>query len=370
MQSQLPSWKANGNSTCHLHGTDLCFSVNAHQPSTQAQPAEYSSSKNVDPTQRAGERACLHPAAPQTSMLLCSFERCLGLAPYRCDSCAEWVCKQHCQAHTRAYTFWVACQGYQVRQRLGTPLQPGPLVKQRLGTPLQPVPTDGSPTVTGMPPGDDTICEFHRCHRPAQRRCNGDNSWNCHHHTLSSRRRARCWDCGLDRHGANPPSLPAQDSRQQKRDQNRRVGGPLRRMKPKTKDLYNYSVRTFIRRVALHMAWLQTNEGLDAGACAFIMMAWQESETRALVGNLISGIGDSKPSLRQGLHGARRLHTAWIKRELGGRCCPMTGWMARAIAGLLLFWRFEREAFVVLFCVHCWQWLPQPARHKNFYQAR
>jgi len=78
------------------------------------------------------------------------------------------------------------------------------------------------------------------------------------------------------------------------------------------------------------------------------MMAWQEGDTRALVGNLISGIGDSEPSLRQWLHGARRLHTAWIKRELGGRCCPMTGWMARAIAGLLLFWNFEREAFVFL----------------------
>ena len=101
------------------------------------------------------------------------------------------------------------------------------------------------------------------------------------------------------------------------RAQSRRVGGPLRTVKPKTKDLYNYSLRTFVRWVALHMAWPQTNEGLDACACAFIMMAWQEGETRALVGNLISGIGDSEPSLRQWLHGARRLHAAYSMDQKG-----------------------------------------------------
>ena len=109
----------------------------AYRPSRQKIPVQ----RMLTLPQRASEEACLLPAAPQTSVLLCSFERCLALAPYRCDNCAEGVCKQHCHAHTRAYTFCVACQGYQVRQRLGTPLIPGPLVKQRLGTPLQPVPT-------------------------------------------------------------------------------------------------------------------------------------------------------------------------------------------------------------------------------------
>ena len=151
----------------------ICAFVRTHlnptnKPSRQKIPVQ----KMLTSTHRSSEEACLHPAAPQTSVLLCSFERCLALAPYQCDSCAEWVCKQHCHAHTRAYTFCVACQGYQVRQRLGTPLQPGPLVKQRLGTPLQPTLTAGSPAVTGMPPGDDTSCEIHRCHRPARWRCN------------------------------------------------------------------------------------------------------------------------------------------------------------------------------------------------------
>ena len=181
-----------------------------------------------------------------------------------------------------------------------TPLQPGPLVKQRLGTPSRPVPTVGSPTVTGMPPGDDATCEIHQCHRPARWRCDTCGRWICHRHTLSGRRRARCWDCGLYRHCANPPALPTQDSRQQKRAQSRRVGGPLRAVKPKTKGSCNYSVRTFVRWVALHVAWPQTT----------IMMAWQEGETRALVRNLISGISGNKPSVRQWLHGTRRLHTA------------------------------------------------------------
>ena len=93
-------------------------------------------------TQRSSGDACRHSAAPQASVLLCSVERCLALAPYQCDNCAEWVCKRLCHAHTRAYTFCVACQGHQVKQRLGTPLQPGPLVKQRLGTPLPPTPAN------------------------------------------------------------------------------------------------------------------------------------------------------------------------------------------------------------------------------------
>ena len=79
----------------------------------------------------------------------------------------------------------------------------------------------------------------------------------------------------------------------------RRVGGPARTVKPKTKDLYNYSLRTVVCWVALHKAWPQTNKGLDACACTLIMVAWQEGETRALVRNLISSIDDSEPSLRQ-----------------------------------------------------------------------
>jgi hypothetical protein len=115
-------------------------------------------------------------------------------------------------------------------------------------------------------------------------------------------------------------------------------------MSPMTKDLYNLSVQNFVRWMALHMAWPQGKKQLDACAGAFIMMAGQECETGALVRNLISSIGDSKPSLRQVLHGTRRLHTAWSKGEIRGRYCPSTSWIARAIAGLLLFWTFELEA--------------------------
>ena len=132
----------------------------------------------------------------------------------------------------------------------------------------------------------------------------------------------------------------------------RRVGGPLKTVKDKTKALYQYSVRVFVRWVLLHSCWPELNEELDAEVCAFIVACWQEGETRALVANLLSGIGDSQPCLRLSLHGARRLHRVWIKKELGGRCCPRSMWMARAIAGLLLWWGKEEQAFTLLLGYH------------------
>ena len=127
----------------------------------------------------------------------------------------------------------------------------------------------------------------------------------------------------------------------------RRVGGPLKTVKDKRKSLYDFSLRTFVQWALLHLVWPSANEDLDSAVCAFILVAWQEGETRALVANLLSAIGDTEPSLRLWLHGARRLHQAWVKRELGGRCCPMSRWMARAIAGVLLWWKKERQSFVV-----------------------
>ena len=76
--------------------------------------------------------------------------------------------------------------------------------------------------------------------------------------------------------------------------------------------------------------------------------AWQAEETRALVANRLVAIGDTKPSLRLWLHRARRLHQAWVKRELRSRCCPLSRWMATAIAGVLLWWKKQKHSVVAL----------------------
>jgi len=65
--------------------------------------------------------------------------------------------------------------------------------------------------VSGTPPSDDISCEIDRCHRPARWRCTGCDRWICHHHTLSNRRRARCWDCRLDGQ-ANEDQVPEENS--------------------------------------------------------------------------------------------------------------------------------------------------------------
>ena len=157
---------------------------------------------------------------PQASVLICPFAQCLALAPYLCDNCAEWACKQHCHAHTQAYTFCVACQGYLVRRGGAIPLQPGLIVRTKSTAKIK------SSPMLGTAPEGNVTCEIQRCHMPAKGRCIACDRWVCHHHTLSSRRRARCSDCGLGRHSARHPSLPAQDNQQQSRQSLRMRRGP------------------------------------------------------------------------------------------------------------------------------------------------
>jgi hypothetical protein len=148
---------------------------------------------------------------------LCSMEECLQIATSLCDNCQQSMCSECCSAFDKGHMLCSLCCAspevprHQVTQRLGTPLQPGPLVTQRLGTPLLPTPPN-EPLVkqrlgTPLRPGEDTSGEIHRNHRSARWRCTACDRRICHPHTLSNRRRARCWECGLDRAEANPPSL-------------------------------------------------------------------------------------------------------------------------------------------------------------------
>ena len=132
----------------------------------------------------------------------------------------------------------------------------------------------------------------------------------------------------------------------------RRSGGPLKTVQDKTRALYDMSLQCFVHWALQTACWPEIKEELDSAVCQFILAAWQEGETRALVANLISGISDAEPSLRNYLAGARRLHMAWIKRELGGRCCPIPWWMARAIAGMLLHWSYVEDCTMVLLGHH------------------
>jgi len=185
----------------------------------------------------AFDRTHLNPADKPSRMLLpltssagrkrdfrnlCSTKECLQIATSLCDNCQQNMCGERCSAFDKGHMLCSLCCASsevprrQVTQRLGTPLQPGPLVTQRLGTPLPPTPPDKPPAIqplvkqrfgTPLPPGEDTSCEIHRCHRPPRWRCTACDRWICHHHILSNRRRARCWDYDLDHDDANTPSL-------------------------------------------------------------------------------------------------------------------------------------------------------------------
>ena len=208
LQPQLPHRARRRASAGNRHGADLCLCPQHQNPTDKP-------SRMLLPLTSYAKRK-------RDFRNLCSMEECLHIATSLCDQCQQRMCNEHCSAFDSRYVLCSLCcaspkvPGYQVRQRLGTPLQPGPLVKQRLGTPLPPTPSDEPPAIkpsakqrlgTPLPPGDDTSCEIHRCHRPARWRCNACDRWICHHHSLSNRRRARCWDCDLDRDDANPPSL-------------------------------------------------------------------------------------------------------------------------------------------------------------------
>ena len=132
----------------------------------------------------------------------------------------------------------------------------------------------------------------------------------------------------------------------------RRVGGPLKTVLDKTKKLYDVSLKLFCSWCAAHGKWPDSKDELDHAACQFLMHCWQEGETRAVVANLLSGIGNSEPSLKWHLAGTRRLYAAWVKRELGARCCPITWSMAEAIAGILLHWSWIEEGAMVLLLHH------------------
>ena len=132
-----------------------------------------------------------------------------------------------------------------------------------------------------------------------------------------------------------------------------RVGGPLKTVQDKTRRLYDFSLKLFWLWSSVTGQWPQSNEELDAVATQFLLHCWQEGETRAVVANLLSGISDTEPSLRSHLGGTRRLYQAWIRRELGSRCCPVTLQMAEALAGLMIHWDFFEDAVMILLLHHC-----------------
>ncbi len=94
--------------------------------------------------------------------------------------------------------------------------------------------------------------------------------------------------------------------------------------------------------------WPEVKEEVDSTVCQSILTAWGRNRSGALVADRISKLGDSEPSLRSYLAGARRLHMDWIKREHGGRGCPIPWWMVCAIADMLLHWSCIKDCTMVL----------------------
>jgi len=137
------------------------------------------------------------------------------------------------------------------------------------------------------------------------------------------------------------------------RQQLRCLGGPLKTVRDKTRQLYDFSLQLYLVWATMEESWPLSNEELDASCSRFLLHCWQEGETRATVANLLSCIGDREPSLRWHLSGTRRLHRTWIKRELGVRCCALYWSMTEALAGLFLHWGWLHEALMALLMHHC-----------------
>ena len=122
----------------------------------------------------------------------------------------------------------------------------------------------------------------------------------------------------------------------------------------RTLECYRRACTTFFVYVHVHKLKFPANVfEYDMLLCGFIEQAWQEGESKGLVGNLLSGLAHYVPALRRCMAGAWRLHAAWGKLELPCRAWPLTKRQACGIAGVLISWNYDDVALCVLLGFHC-----------------
>ncbi len=108
----------------------------------------------------------------------------------------------------------------------------------------------------------------------------------------------------------------------------RRAGlGPLQKLTvaQRTKLLYKKAIAGFSFWMQLNrIVWPDDPEELDPVLCEYAEDCWQEGETKATFANLLSGLGDEEPDIKQHMHGAWRLKSTWDKHEPPPRSTPIT----------------------------------------------
>ena len=123
---------------------------------------------------------------------------------------------------------------------------------------------------------------------------------------------------------------------------------------PGVKRRYALALKFFFETLKGHGEQLATQvEHFDAQVCRFIDTAWQEGETRSIVGDILSALADRVPALRRRLNGAWRLHSAWGRLELPCRAWPLTCDQALAMAGVMKAWGYPRAGLVTLIGFDC-----------------
>ena len=87
--------------------------------------------------------------------------------------------------------------------------------------------------------------------------------------------------------------------------------------------------------------------------CRYIDLAWQEEESRSLVGDLISGLSDRVDALRRKLYGSWRLHAAWGRHELPARAWPFLVDHCLACSWVAWQWGMADMSLILLVAFDC-----------------
>ena len=81
--------------------------------------------------------------------------------------------------------------------------------------------------------------------------------------------------------------------------------------------LFDFSAMTYQRKP-------QNNYELDLFMCAFIENLWESGDPRQIALDVVSGMAHHLEHVRSSMRGARRLYTAWGKKELPARALPLS----------------------------------------------
>ncbi|CAK0864466.1 unnamed protein product [Prorocentrum cordatum] len=104
---------------------------------------------------------------------------------------------------------------------------------------------------------------------------------------------------------------------------------------PRTLDRYKLAVRAFFNFLRESKRGLPTSlVALDQFLEFYIEALWELGDSKAMAGDLLSGLGHFLPAVRRHMSGAWRLHKAWGRAELPARAPPLTPLFTYALAQL------------------------------------